>query len=406
VQAETPANVTETDHALAEAYLTSRSASRGLKVPQGPITLGIRTSAHPEMVQNFQLIWDYTPEKIHTRGDLNSFFGLHLSDEAPHMPMFHPRMNVKLADSADAAENPYTLGGKDSFIPQLGTPIWQNDGNVFTAYIYKTADGKQIGYVRISQYETDDYVAAVAEFQKIVTTFEAQTQAMVIDQVNNPGGSVFYLYSLASMLADQPLMTPKHRMSITQADVSDALTQIEALSKITNDADAQKAMDPKDNDGYPVSYEFAQFSLNYARFIVSEWNAGRKLTNPYFIGGVDHINPAASHYTKPILLLTNHLDFSGGDFFPAIMQDNKRVTIMGTRTAGAGGYVNDIALQNNVGINSFRCTESIAERASLNPIENLGITPDVSYELSDSDFQHNYVDFVNAINAQVLSLVK
>ena len=68
--------------------------------------------------------------------------------------------------------------------------------------------------------------------------------AMVIDQNNNPGGSVFYLYALASMLATQPMQTTLHRMAITQADVFSALTQIDQLSAVKNDADAQKAFAP------------------------------------------------------------------------------------------------------------------------------------------------------------------
>ena len=235
---------------------------------------------------------------------------------------------------------------------------------------------------------------AVAEFTRDVALFESTTDALVIDQNNNPGGSVFYLYSLVSTLATQPMHTALHRMSITQADVLSALQQIDQLAQIKNDADAQKAFQPTDLDGYPASYEFAQFTLNYSRFIVSEWNAGRKLTNPYWIAGVDQINPAATHYSKPILLLTNHLDFSGGDFFPATMQDNKRVTILGSRTAGAGGYVNDIQVQNNIGVDKFRCTESIAERINQNPIENLGVTPDIDYEMTADDFTNNYGGYV------------
>ena len=193
-------------------------------------------------------------------------------------------------------------------------------------------------------------------------------------------------------------------MAITQADVFSALPQIDQLTAVKNDADAQKAFAPTDTDGYPASYEFAQFNLSYARFLVSEWNAGRKLTTPYWIAGVDHINPAATHYTKPILLLTNHLDFSGGDFFPATMQDNKRVTILGSRTAGAGGYVADIQVPNNIGVDKFRSTESIAERVNLNPIENLGVTPDIQYEMTADDFANNYASYVKTVQTAVSAL--
>jgi C-terminal processing protease CtpA/Prc len=251
-----------------------------------------------------------------------------------------------------------------------------------------------------------DYTKAVAEFSKIIGLFESSTDGMIIDQANNPGGSVFYLYALASMLTDKPLKTPRHRMAITQADIQDALDLIKNLEGIKNDEDAKKMGQPSDLDGYPASYELARFALSYARFFVSEWNAGRKLTRPYWIGGVDHINPAPIHYTKPILLLTNHLDFSGGDFFPAILQDNRRITILGSRTAGAGGYVNDVKVPNNIGVNAFRCTESIAERVDGNPIENLGVKPDIEYEMTVDDFTQNYAPYVKAIQTTIASLTK
>jgi hypothetical protein len=214
------------------------------------------------------------------------------------------------------------------------------------------------------------------------------------------------LYNLASMLAIQPLATPRHRIAITQAEVLEATATIAKLKTVKTDADAKKAFLTDNEQSFPVSYEFAQFSLNFSRFIVSEWKAGRKLTNPYWLEGVDHINPGRTHYSKPILLLINQLDFSGGDFFPAILQDNKRVTILGTRTAGAGGYVNDIAVPNNVGVDSFRCTESIAERVDQNPIENLGVKPDVDYSMVDSDYQGNYQAYAKAIQGAIVTLIK
>jgi len=408
VQAEIPANVPETDRAIAELYFTTRPASRGYNVPKGPVTLGIK-SAGSDVVSNYQMIWDYVPERIQVRTDLSGQksladdVGVADASIKQKSSLFHPQMSVNIGGSA---ANSFDLGARKTFTPDLGSvKVWQSaDSDNFNAYIYKTEDRRLIGYVRIPQYEADDLAKAAAEFSRDIALFESTTDAMVIDQANNPGGSVFYLYALASMLSAQPLDTPLHRMAITQADVQEALKTITDLSAVKNDDDAKKANGSDNNDGYPVSYEFAQFTLNYARFIVSEWNAGRKLTNPYWIAGVDRINPGASHYTKPILLLTNHLDFSGGDFFPAIMQDNKRVTIMGTRTAGAGGYVNSITVPNNIGVNAFRCTESIAERVSQNPIENLGVKPDVDYEITAADLTGGFADYVKAINAQVNKL--
>jgi hypothetical protein len=416
VQAQIPPVVPSTDKALAENYLTFRTVARGFTVPQGPVTLGVKPQGSTTVV-NEQLVWDYTPESIHPRGALSSstdqpskkdIFSLSedglSSDSAKGFKVFSPVMNADVVDAAPAG-NPYGLGSRKTFTPDLGLKIWESaDTDLFYAYVYKNAENKLVGYIRIPSYEADDFVKAVAEFSRDITLFESTTDALVIDQVNNPGGSVFYLYALASMLTTQPLYTPQHRMAITQADVADALTSIQTLQAVKTDDDAKKLFTVADGNGYPISYEFAQFALNNARFIVNEWNAGRKLTNPYYIAGVDQINPAASHYSKPILLLTNHLDFSGGDFFPTIMQDNKRVTILGSRTAGAGGYVNDVVVPNNVGVAKFRCTESIAERINQNPIENLGVTPDVAYDLTARDYAQNYVDYVAAIQAQVSSL--
>jgi hypothetical protein len=406
VQSQIPGNVPTTDKAIAEMRLTHRSAANGLDVPHGPITIGVRpqgAAADASGVVNFQMAWDYTPEQVQPRTTPSSHLAFELGNRGS---IFHPIMNRVDGDASPTA-TPYDLGARRTFTPLLGTPIWQSaDSDIFYAYEYKSADGKLIGYLRLPSYEADDFGKAVAEFARDVTLFEATTDGMVIDEANNPGGSVFYLYALASMLAKDPLTTPLHKMSITQADVAQAATQIPQLEAVKTDADAQKLLPGADTDGYPVTYEFAQFTLAYDQFIVNQWNAGHQLTEPFWIGGVDHINAAPTHYTKPILLLINHLDFSGGDFFPAIMQDNKRVTVMGGRTAGAGGYVNDISIPNDVGVNAFRCTESIAWRVDQNPIENLGVTPDVPYEMTAEDFTNNYAPYVKAVQAELSSLTK
>jgi C-terminal processing protease CtpA/Prc len=117
------------------------------------------------------------------------------------------------------------------------------------------------------------------------------------------------------------------------------------------------------------------------------------------------VNPDPNvNYTKPILLLVNELDFSGGDFFPAILQDNNRAKIMGLRTSGAGGYILSVEFPSSLGLKSFSFTGSLARRMNNKPIENLGVTPDIPYDWTVNDFQNNYVDYKAAINKAVGSL--
>jgi C-terminal processing protease CtpA/Prc len=147
--------------------------------------------------------------------------------------------------------------------------------------------------------------------------------------------------------------------------------------------------------------------VKYMRFIIREWNEGRTFTDPEYIYGVDYLKPyPKGNYSKPLLLLVNELDFSCGDFLPATMQDNKRAKILGMRTAGAGGYVLEHSYPNLFGVQGFSFTGSIAQRADLNPIENLGVIPDIIVEPTVRDLEQNYVDYTAKIHKAVNDLLK
>ncbi len=408
VQSEIPGNIPTTDAALAELYLTKRRGARGYNVPSGPVVVGVKPQGQAAVVTR-QLIWEYTPEAV--SGYSNAPAPTHGLIEATasagenHIAKFFDKnMSHDFADLA-AADNPHGLGTKKSYLPALGEKIWEAEADdVFDAYIAMNADRKLIGVIRIPSYVPADTMKAVASFSKLIERMESMTDGLVIDQLNNPGGSVFYLYSLVSMLADHPMKTPLHSMSVTPADVFAANTNLSELAAVTDDASARKVLGDT-LEGYPVDYQVAQFMIGYCKFIMSEWKAGKTMTSPFWIAGVDSINPNPVHYTKPILILVNELDFSGGDFFPATMQDNGRAKIMGVRTSGAGGYVSNFTFPNLVGIDYFRVTQSIASRVSNDPIENLGVKPDFEVPFTAADRQGGYQVFAKTAMDTILKMI-
>ncbi len=406
---------TNTDQALAEMILTFRAASKGDKVPQGPITV---TVIHQMTGQerSYQMIWDYIPEKIKdinskkaqvaVRAAVKNISRVLTSDNPFFRKMLSPQEELFSARGTKKVDNNHDIGARESFIPPLGQLVWRTDAtSPFYGYLFLTPSDHIVGYVRISSYHGDEEDSA--QFADLMGFMQAETDALVIDQVNNPGGSLFYLYTLASTLTDKPLTTPKHRISLCQKDISFLHKLLPMLELVENDEDALAVLGQNSFDGMPVNYQFSTFLLNNMRFLNDQWAAGNNLTDPTYVYGVDHINPSPiANYTKPILLLINELDFSGGDFFPAIMQDNKRAVLLGTTTAGAGGMVDKTSYMNILGIETISLTASIAERTDKNPIENLGVTPDIEYKLTADDLQYGYEGYVQAILSALEGLLQ
>ncbi len=394
-------NAPDTDKALADLYLTRRSSARNFAVPHGPVTLSIKRQKD-ETVGTVSVSWDYIPEQLNNGGS-NGLFKAEVNGLFDHKMISNIAQDLKFA-----AANPYGIGERNSFLPDFGTRTWASAADSdFDAYIFKNEQNQSIGVIRIPVYEApdDNYAKAVSDFSAIIQKMQAETSGLIIDQNNNPGGSVFYLYALVSMLSDQTMKVPAHRVSLLPDQVRECLKAIESLRDVKSDDEA-KAILGNDLSGYPATYELAVSTRDYCATVVRQFHEGKHLSSPLHLWGVDQVNPNPVHYTKPIVLLTNMLDFSGGDFFPAILQDNKRVTIVGTRTAGAGGFILEASFPNSLGIEKISFTGSIAERADNNPIENLGVSPDVVLPMTAADLRNGFVDYESKVKAVLGTLVK
>lgn len=408
-------NTFETDSALAQRTLTDRRGSMAHGIPRGTVTItGKQMSTGKKL--SARLTWDYLPEKIR---DLSKIGAEAAFEVAPHewncdlqtalkksqffdKLMVYPGWNHSYVGLRTVTSN-HTMGSRTSYLPPLGQVVWKSGSDwIFDAYIFIAPSGKRVGYVRLPHYIGD--LEEVEEFGLLMNAFERKTDALVIDQLNNPGGSVFYLYALASTLAKKPMQAPRHHIALTQEEVHTALVLLSHLEPVHNDEMAQEVLG-EEIGGYPVDYEFVKLMQKFCQFTVDQWNRGKLYTDATHLFGVDKIHPHPRyHYSKPVLLLINNLNFSGGDFFPAILQDNTRAKLMGSRTAGAGGYVLGTTFPNHSGMRSFVMTGSLAERTNHKPIENLGVKPDIPYELTVEDLQHNFAPYVEAIIQEVEKL--
>jgi C-terminal processing protease CtpA/Prc len=119
------------------------------------------------------------------------------------------------------------------------------------------------------------------------------------------------------------------------------------------------------------------------------------------LGGVAEILPAKNHYTHKIVVLINELDFSAAEFLAAILQDNKRAMVFGERTAGAGGCVRRITFPNEFGIDCITVTWTMAWRTNGEPVENIGVHPDVRYSITAEDIRSGYAGYRQALLATI-----
>lgn len=388
-----------TDRRLAEGSLTARVGIFSQEVPQGEVALVIKHKGAVEG-KTYNLTWDYRPELIkEVKMEEPKPKGLTPLFQRPffNKEMITPYYSLfkKVDKLYSSEEDRQELGARESFVPPLGRIIWESsEESPFHAYICETPSRLRIGYIRIAEYLGGE--EEVEEFAKLLEDFQNKTQALILDQVNNPGGSVFYKYALLSMLTNKILQLPTYRVTLTQDDVMEALETIEVLEVVENDADAIEICG-ETLGGYPMSYDLVQSISDYCKFVLSEWESGKYFTDPVYLL-FNKIEPSKLvNYTKPIIVLTNELDFSCADSFPAILQDNHQAVIFGTKTAGAGGAVQGTSYPNLLGIAGYSYTMALLERQNKRPIENVGVEPDVVYSLTPEDYQNGYQRYRSAL---------
>jgi C-terminal processing protease CtpA/Prc len=242
--------------------------------------------------------------------------------------------------------------------------------------------GYTIGFIRIPSFSPGNQSRAVRQFQAEIAYFQANTDGLVVDDMRNPGGSVGYLNLLAQQLMPYPFRTVAYEVRATSGWVqsfSSSLSQAKAAGA------SQSTIDTYQN-------------LLNAVLDANAQNRGR--TGPLPVDGptierqpARDANGNMIAYTKPLIVLVDEFSASGGDLFPATIQDNARGPILGMRTMGLGGTVSDVnATAYSEAIT--RVTQSLMNRK--NPVvtsdfpaapyvENIGVRPDIVVDYMTRD---------------------
>ncbi|MFA6916707.1 MAG: protease-like activity factor CPAF [Parachlamydiales bacterium] len=402
----------ETDQGMAEGFFTSRLGSLGHLVPQGQCVITVKHKANGATA-TYAPHWEYYPEQIEAAYNRRNNKGwIELEEDQPLSAhgFFTKKMSTPYAVALKGMQE--LLGQEDRDMMGSALDIlcgnnqilWQANSNFYKAYVYETSKKQKIGYIRIPTYHAT--YAEAQEFAQLIAGYQVNTDALIIDQQNNPGGYFFYMYAIASMLTDKPLKVPLHKQTLTQEDVAFALQYLNHIESIRNNYEAKQILGST-LQGYGVNFLVAQQFKSHFHRIIEEWNLGSMITSPISLYGIDEIQPhPTARYTKPLLILINHMDFSCADFLPAILQDNKRALLLGTKTAGAGGFILKAAHPNRFGIASYSYTGSIAERLDHRPIENLGVTPDIPYRMTANDLLNGYQDYHQALQNAIDLILK
>lgn len=252
-------------------------------------------------------------------------------DGTPELPKPQRSMiRPTLATSGIGSRTPIFFAGLPSnFRLRLGS----RSTDSFFSGTYQ-AGSLNIGFIRIPSFEPASVPFALAQFEAEIAFFNANTDGLVIDVMRNPGGLVYYGEELTRRLIGNPFRLVGFELRSTQDWVltfSSYVAFDQAIGAPTYVTNYQKAL----LDDVIASYNDGSHTGPEPLDIVA-------LSPPPVVPSLD-TTPATDQngnvisYHKPMMVLTDEFSFSGGEYFPATMQDNGAATIYGMRTGGLGG---------------------------------------------------------------------
>jgi len=269
-----------------------------------------------------------------------------------------------------------------------------------------TRHGMKVGLLRIPTYMPQNAATLLYGLRYYVGKLQAQTDCLIIDQMDNPGGSVTFCNLLIKSLVGH-LDDSKHlRFAVSPSQsflrqLAELLDFVKENKAHALSPEQQKRLLADLNENFDKVYEAYEEGRNlsdpislkpfddFADIAIEKQSAVvRKMESKIKGGlGVDVSQP--QNYSRPVFLLTNELDFSGADATPAMFQDYERGPVVGVHTAGAGGTV-EVFSHRAATEYDYRLTTSLMVRRNNGLVENHGVTPSVHFALTAQDYKDGF----------------
>jgi hypothetical protein len=374
-----------TTHRLAAMSLPSRSA-RAMPVVDGAVTVEIRKK-DSDSVSTADLTWKTAgvrpvDDEVFEPRDLISRSRRPGMSASGRVDAFDLSIRDLYADLfGEDAESSYRCSGKTRIkVPEGATIIMETP---FVAYYHPhPADPTvNVGYLRIPHYspdmdapagDEDPTATRFAQYEYAVSVLEKNTAGLIIDQDHNCGGSVFYLEDVVGLFAASTYDQMQFELLATKAEMLSFKEWVDMID--------------------PHTLLHTDVKETYDLVKASWEQGGSRLTPKIGIRGRRALQPHTVRYTKPVLMLIDELSGSGGDAFPALMQGIGRAKLIGQRTMGAGGHVEEVGPLYFSG-ETLRLTKSLFYRPDGVPVENNGAVPDFEYAPTAADFAGEYADY-------------
>jgi hypothetical protein len=274
--------------------------------------------------------------------------------------------------------------------------------------------GYTIGFIRIPTFAPSlGIAAALSQFQGEIAYFNANTDGLIIDDMRNGGGTIYYGEDIARRLITYPFHLVGFELRATAEWVrtySSYLQFVQATGAPQWQIDNQTLLLQIVQTAYSQNGGHTG-PLPLDTVLLSPAPDSRLLdTTP-----ATDKNGSPLGYTKPMIVLTDEFSFSTADMFPAIMQDNQAATIYGMHTGGLGGTnasynagaFSEATVGMLRGLMYRKNPIAVAGFPTSYYIENIGVQPDIvdDYKTLDN-LLHGGATFVSNFTAAMVNLIQ